>query len=392
VVLVTWDPLPDLTYWIFYQQGTDVSAAGTGSTAIKNAVTPRAVTGLLNGTQYAFVMNATNNDSAAGPSSPVVRPNKTRLAGDIWTIGTTPIALPPPSTPQDLNALALSGTRFVTVGNAGAIFYGDFNYGSSNPLGVTAWTPPLTPPTTADLSAAIFNGTFVALGTNGAVLTSADGFTWTVQHAVSSVGVTGLNGLAFGFIQGVPSYIAVGNGGQIYTTSNLAQEWTLDTSANTTSDLTSITLLNGFLFVTGANGTLLLNRGSGAGWEAQPTGMTSTLRSVTFMPNALPAAVHYAAVGDAGAVVTATAIPAAGPATWTSIVVPGLPTLRSVTVGGATGLRFLAVGPGGAAFFSDDGQTWTPASQPPASDLSSVLFLVGQYLAVGSAGSNAVSH
>jgi len=392
-VLVTWDAMPDLVYWIFFQPGTDVTAAEIGSIAIKNAVTPRAVIGLVNDTQYAFVMNATQRDSAAGPSSPVVTA-KTRLAGDFWTVGTTPIA------PQNLNALALGGNRFVTVGNAGAIFYGDFNYGSSNPLGVTAWTPPLTPPTAADLSAVIFNGTFVALGTNGAVLTSGDGFTWTVQHVVSSAVVTGLNGLAFGFIQGAPTYIAVGNGGQMYTTSDLTKEWTLDTSANTTSHLTSIALLNGAFFVTGANGTLLLNKGDGTGWSAVATGgVTSTLRSATFMPNAPLGAVRFVAVGDGGTILTST--DAAVATSWTPVALPPVTqNLLSVTVGGATGFRFLAVGQGGAAVFGDSvinslpvsNIQWNAASQPPTSDLSSVLFLVGQYLAVGPAGASAVCH
>ena len=394
--MLTWDPLPDLTYWIFFRPGTSVAAAETGAIVIKNAVTPRAVLGLTNGTEYAFVMNATQKDSAAGPSSPVVTA-MTRLAGDAWTPGPTPIA------PQNLNALASSGfSRFVTVGDATTILYGDFNYGNPNPVGVTAWLPPNPLPVgfAGDLKAVIYNGLFVALGANGAVATSSDGVTWTAQHLVSSAGVTGLNGLAFGFIQGNGTYIAVGNVGQIYTTSDLTQEWKLDTSANNPNDLTSIALLNGAFFVTGADGTLLVNKGGGAGWEPQSTGTSSTLRGATFMPNAPLGAVRFVVVGDAGAVVTTTDVPSVGLATWTSIVLPGAQDLRSVTVGGATGLRFMAVGLVGAAVFGDSVLSgipvtniqWTPASKPATGDWSSVLFFVGQYLAVGAAGASAVSH
>src|SRR5262249_57237230 len=69
VILMSWDQRPDLIYWIFYAAGGTVAPGQVGSIAIKNAVSPRAVTGLVNGTQYALLMNATNQGSAAGPNS-----------------------------------------------------------------------------------------------------------------------------------------------------------------------------------------------------------------------------------------------------------------------------------------------------------------------------------
>src|SRR5262249_30791220 len=148
VVLVTWDALPDLTYWIFFRAGPSVSPTEPGSTAIRRAFEPRIVTGLANDTQYAFVMNATNNDSAAGPSSPVVTA-VTRPAGDEWVSGPAN-----PTVPQNLNSVAFAGTRFVAVGDAGTILAGDYDYASDSPPGVVsplgasagpAWVPPTTP-------------------------------------------------------------------------------------------------------------------------------------------------------------------------------------------------------------------------------------------------------
>jgi hypothetical protein len=61
----------------------------------------------------------------------------------------------------------------------------------------------------------------------------------------------------------------------------------------------------------------------------------------------------------------------------------------------------MAVGLGGAVVFGDsvingvpvNSIQWsTPSGPTPTADLSSVLFFLGQYLAVGSAGANAVSH
>jgi photosystem II stability/assembly factor-like uncharacterized protein len=384
VALLSWATVPGLTYWIFYRQGTTVTAAEIGSIAVKNAVEPRAVTGLLNDQPYAFVMNATDQDSAAGPSSPVVT-TTTRLAGDTWITG-APIGV----VPQNMNALAFSGTRYVAVGDAGTILAGDFNYGNPSPnLGVTLWMQPLVipPNLTENLRSVIFTGTFVALGENGSVLTSADGVNWVanVPITVGGAPVTGMNGIAF---TGA-GYVAVGNGGKLFTSTNLAASW-VPGNSNTTEDLTSVVLLNGGLFATGANGTLLVSPDGGTTWNPQATGLSSTLRAVTFMPNAPLTGVHFVAVGDAGSVVTAINVIQGQVATWTPNVLAGVGDLRSVTVGGATGLRYLAVGPAGAVVFSDDGLIWTPASS--GADLSSVLFFLGQYLAVGALGANAVSH
>src|SRR5206468_12705276 len=53
---------------------------------IFDAHSPRVVSGLANGVQYAFVMNATNRDSRGGPSTPVFTAVP-RLAGASWTTG-----------------------------------------------------------------------------------------------------------------------------------------------------------------------------------------------------------------------------------------------------------------------------------------------------------------
>ena len=405
VILMSWDDLPDLTYWIFYSQGGSVSIGQSGTIAIKNAVSPRAVIGLVNDTPYALLMNATQNGSAAGPNSQTVMATP-RLAGNTWIQGAV-------QGTQNLNALAFNGFgRYVTVGDGTTIFAGDFNYGHTNPVGVTVWSVPTTPPTTVfpvppfatDFKAVIFNGQFVALGSNGSVTTSGDGINWSVPLSrVQNAGVTGLNGLAFGIVNGNGTYIAVGNNGQIYTTTDLNQEWTLDTSANTKNDLTSITVLNGSFFITGSNGTLLQNNGTGV-WNVVQTGVTTTLRSVAFMPNApfLPGSgiIRYVAVGDGGTILTSTDDAVA--TVWTPVTpAPLAQNLLAVTVGGATGTRFLAVGQGGAVVFGDsmlDSITpvipvqWSVASQPQTGDLSSVHFFLGQYLAVGPTGGNAVSH
>jgi hypothetical protein len=384
LVLLTWDTLPDLTYWIFFQPGGDVAAAAPGAIAIRRAVSPRAIGNLQNGTQYAFVMNATRNDSAAGPSSPVLLATP-RLAGDsnTWVSG-TPLGTPP----QNLNSIAFSGSRFVVVGDAVAgtptIFAGDYNYTSAdpNPPGVSAWIPPTAVPSVAaNLSSVIFNGPlFVALGTDGSVVSSADGLTW-VSNSPVPAGVS-MNGIAFGQVFGVtPTFVAVGNGGKIFTSADLATWTARDVSALTTNDLNGVSLVNGIFFATGAGGTLL-SSADGITWNLLNSGATSALRAVSF--NA-PLA-RYIAVGDAGTMVTSVD----GGVTWTGITPVVAQDLMSVTVGGASGSRFLAVGQGGAVVFSDDGVNWTVASAGSA-NLAKVVSAPSLYLAVGEAGTNVVS-
>src|SRR5206468_10778419 len=86
LVTVSWDQQADLTYWIFLQAGSTVTAAAPGVPLIFDAHSPRVVSGLANGVQYAFVMNATNRDSRGGPSTPVFTAVP-RLAGASWTTG-----------------------------------------------------------------------------------------------------------------------------------------------------------------------------------------------------------------------------------------------------------------------------------------------------------------
>lgn len=380
LVVVRWDTLPDLTYWIFFQPGSTVAVATPESFAIRGAFSPRVVGLLANQTQYAFVMNATNNDSAAGPNS-FPRTATPMLAGGTWTSGA---ALGAP--PQNLKSMTFNGSRFVTVGDAAAIFAGDFNYTNATPPGVTAWTKATSLPTTgfaSNLSSVIFNGStaFVALGADGSIISSpsADGLNWLSNTSVPS---TGMNGLAFGFVSGsIPTYIAVGDGGKIFTSTDTLATWTAVTSG-TTSDLKSISLLNGTFFVTGAGGTLLTSF-DGTTWTPLVSNTPNTLRGVAFTPFSL--GIRYVAVGDAGTIVTSL-----DALTWSAVAPPLAQDLRSVTVGGAALSRFLAVGQGGAVAYSDDGITWPTVSSGSA-NLAKVLYVGGLYMGIGDAGANAVS-
>jgi hypothetical protein len=378
VALVSWDQLPDLTYWIFYRAGSSVVPAVPGVPLIRTAQSPRVVANLINGTEYAFVMNATNQDSPAGPASPVVPGIIPRLAGatSTWKPGTP---LPLGGAPlQNLNAVAFSGTRLVAVGDAGALFAGDYNYASDDPPGVTAWATPTSVPAgpAKDFGAMVFTGAaFMALARDGSVLASADGLTWTSANAIPS-GPVVMNGITVGFV-GFQLFVAVGSGGSIFTSSDSGTTWT-QVAPVTPNDLNGVTFVNGSFIATGANGTLLTSL-DGSSWTAPNSGTANALRGAAF--GLVAGAGRYVAVGDAGTIVTSS-----DTLSWSPVAPPLSQNLRGVVFGS----RFLAVGQGGAVAYSDDGLNWSTASAG-AADLSAVIFTPGMYVAVGAFGANAVS-
>ena len=380
-VTVSWDQQPGLTYWIFFQAGGTVTAGAPGVPLIFDAQSPRVVFPLANGIQYAFAMNATNRDSRAGPSTPVVSAVP-RLAGASWTSGQS-------LGPQDLNGVAYNPTlnRLVAVGNAGTIFAGDLNYTSTipNPPGVTAWTPATSVPIgfQSNLSAVTFSGSvFVALGTDGSILTSPDGNTWT---AATSVPSGGMNSIAFGIVSGALVYVAVGNGGNIFTSTDLVT-WILAAS-NTTNDLYNVSLPKDAFVATGANGTLLTSSDA-ITWTVQSSNTLTGLRGTTYGTGlAAGASAQYVVVGDSGTILTSP-----DGTSWSLTPPPLSQDLRAIGFGS----RFVAVGQGGAVVYSDDAINWSlssvPAySVPPPPDLASIIYTPAMYLAVGASGANAVS-
>src|SRR3989454_7022450 len=124
LVTVSWDQQADLTYWIFLQAGSTVTAAAPGVPLIFDAHSPRVVSGLANGVQYAFVMNATNRDSRGGARTPLFTAVP-RLAGASWTPG-APLGSPP----QNLNGVVFGAAlnRIVAVGDSGTLLAGNLNY------------------------------------------------------------------------------------------------------------------------------------------------------------------------------------------------------------------------------------------------------------------------
>jgi len=379
-VTLRWDQQPGLTYWIFFQAGASVTAAAPGVPLIFDVQSPRVVAGLANNTQYAFVMNATNQDSKAGPSTPVVL-GSTRLAGATWTPGV-------PLAPQNLNGLAfstvlvsgISTARLVAVGNAGTLLAGDYNYTSTSPPGVTAWTQATSVPNgfVSGLSAVTSDLTrFIALGTDGSIVTSADGNTWTSAAPIPN-NSTRMNGLAFGLASGSTAYVAVGDGGKIFTSTDLTA-WTPATS-NTPNDLYSVSFPKDTFVATGAGGALLTSP-DGSTWTVRTSNTPNALRGTAFGTGLTAAGASYVVVGDAGTILTSS-----DGTTWNLTTLSSPQNLRGITFGS----RFVAVGQGSTVVYSDDTINWVQAPSN-SGDLAAILSTPAMYVAVGASGANAVS-
>lgn len=364
-VVLSWDAVPGETYWVYYKAGSSVTTSDHDYIG-KGVTSPAVITGsgLINGTQYAFMVAASNKNSKTGPATPVVTATPRLLGPAVsWTVGT-------PLSGNALNSVISNNNYFVAVGDAGTLFTAPYSYTSVG--GVTGWSQATTPVGTAtDLSSVLYNGSqFVVLGRDGSVISSSDQINWITRTAI--VGAPLMNGLAYASGRG---YVAVGANGAIYRNSSgsVTDGWTA-MSSGSVQDLYGVSYVNGLFVAVGAAGTLLTSA-DGITWTAQTSNTNSSLRHVAY------GAATYVAVGDAGAVVSST-----DAATWTSQAIPTTESFYSICFG--PDLQFIAVGTTGTLAYSTTGLdgSWSVANATSL-DLHSIA--PGNiFIAVGAAGTN----
>jgi hypothetical protein len=355
-VVVTWDMEPGLTYWVFSAAAPSITRGNynqfAGARITQPATSPQLVTGLVNGTTYSFLVNATRDGSAAGPATTSIAAVP-RLAGDAWTAG-TPLG-------TDLNALGVGANKYIAVGAGGALFT------RGTGLADTTWTAG-TSGVTAGLNGVATGGTLVVVGDGGTILTSGDAATWTARTSGTTAN---LNGVLFALL----AYIAVGDGGTILRSTD-GTTWNAIVSG-TTSALYAVTQLGSSLVAAGAGGTLLASADGGLTWTALSSGTTSSLRAVT------AGATNFVAVGDGGTILTSTDL-----TTWAAATSPTSQNLLRVVFGN----QFVAVGNNGTALVSPDGLAWTAVNTGTTANLRGLLRGVAlDYFAVGTGGVNLTS-
>lgn len=368
-VVLSWDNVPGLTYWVYYKAGPNVSTGdhdyiGNGFTS------PAVINGLINGTQYAFIVNASEHGSKTGPSTPVATTTPRLLGPSVpWTIGAQ-------LSSNSLNSVAFSNSYFVAVGDAATVLTAPYSYTSSG--GVTAWTPVTALPIGAgtNLSSVLYDGAqFIALGSDGSIVITADIVNWLARTAI--VNPPAMHALAYA---AGPVYIAVGDGGAIYrnTTGGMTGAWTA-VSSGTVQDLYGVSYVNGLFVAVGAAGTLLTSP-DGLTWTAQTSNTNNSLRHVAFgVPSA--GVGTYVAVGDAGAIVSST-----DASNWTAQSNPTTQSFYSVCFG--PDLQFIAAGTVGTLAYSATGAdgSWS-VGNAGSIDLYSIV-PGAVFIAVGAAGAN----
>jgi hypothetical protein len=206
-----------------------------------------------------------------------------------------------------------------------------------------------------------YNGTnqYVAVGSNGAILSSADGQSWVGRYSGTTLNfdkVQHLNG----------NYLAMGPGSygnNLYTSSN-GTSWT--------PQIAGAVVLNAAAFGAGVYVVVssdVFSSSNLVDWTRRTGG--STLNDVVFA-NSL-----FVAVGNAGFVTTSP-----DGITWTSRTA-GSTTFNRIIYANSL---FVAIGNGGTIYTSSDGITWTLRASGVSAQLNDVVWSGSQFCAVGNSG------
>jgi uncharacterized protein (DUF2141 family) len=205
------------------------------------------------------------------------------------------------------------------------------------------------------------NGTFVAVGESGTILTSSNGVTWSTR-------TSGTTNHLEGVTYGDGTFIAVG-GSETILTSTDGVTWNTETLWVTSNHLYGVTYGNGTFVAVGGNGTILTSL-DGVTWSTRTSGTTQGLHGVTY-GNGI-----FVAVGWYGTILTST-----DGVTWTERASEYLYILDGVAYCDGT---FIAVGTSGTILTSPDGVAWNTRTSGTSSDLVGVTYGDGTFVAVTS--------
>ncbi len=350
---VHWDPSHN-RYLIAGSQAADnkftggfISLSDPNSLAVWNPVSTGSTGIIINGIQ--------GLDPAGSDAFVAVTSSGVLLSadGNAWTIPTTP----PPAQPA-LNAVTVSGSRLLAVGQNGGIF--------SSPDAGQTWSGPVTPaPTASQLNGVTENATvMVAVGDAGTILRSLDGGANWLSPTQPPTGISGINLTGVTWTPALNLFVAVGTAATIVTSAD-GDQWSppltvpspvaIGNSGGTTSPVNN---LHAVAWV----GTQLIAVGE-AGWVIRSSdGVTWTGGRATEIPGNL-----HAITTDGVNIVVAGSVS---------------PTGISPLSGAATTAIWMS---------SDGGQTWAGHEKLGAETLLALAWNGTQYAAGGVGGLLVVS-
>ena len=269
--------------------------------------------------------------------------------------------------------------------------------------GAQTWTPISPAPTSEDLMGTVFAmNRFVAVGTNGAVLTSSDGNAWTSR-------TSGVSKTLFAVAASDSMFVAVGDSGTILTSKD-GVAWTARTS-NTTNSLQGVAW-NGLTFVAAGLASTIVTSADGASWTNRTLGTPTDLHGAAWGNN------MFAVAGFDGMNGTINTSPDG--IHWTGRTVQAPDGLLSISwcggaflagsigvlaspdgvtwnlytsgfsdyINGATGYpnRFIVVGAGGVIESSSDDSTWTSQNSGVSASLYCATWGANLFVAAGAGG------
>jgi hypothetical protein len=281
------------------------------------------------------------------------------------------------TTHKELSGLQNIGKAMVLAFTGLAACVSAFGQVSDDPLENWEWRNPL--PTGGTLWKIEFaNGQFLAVGTAGEILTTADGKSWS--YVISGTTET-LIGVTYGGDPGNGLYVAVGEAGTIVTSPD-SVNWTLRDSG-IDADLTGVAYGNGTFIAVGyvwtvANGYVekILSSTNGIDWTEETSTTGTRLATVIFTEN------QFVAVGGVPNS-SASVLTSPDGKTWTEQTTPVTQFLTGITYGGSL---YVAVGESGTIISSSDGLTWVSQASATIESLQSVTYADGQFVTVGFEG------
>src|SRR5690606_20553354 len=194
--------------------------------------------------------------------------------GDSWTLplrvlngAFTPLSAKPPYS----MALAWDGAdALVALSGGPTLTSGVISFSADGFVWETVVSSTFDNPLPSLCAVVWGNGQFVAVGREGAILTSPDGRNWTRRTAVSSADLLGV-------AQGAGKWVAVGVGGAA-AVSNDGATWTAVTTG-VALDLTAVAHDGSAFFAVGKTGTIRRST-DGVTWSAVTSPVTRDLRSI----------------------------------------------------------------------------------------------------------------
>ena len=229
----------------------------------------------------------------------------------------------------------------------------------------TSWRATYAPTNRSLVSAAYGTGKWVVVGTLGTIVTSSDGFYWTlVPHNLGSQAFSSV-------VYGNGKFVLGGSGSALLSSSTDGINWTRQISGTGNDWISGVAFGDGRFVAVGTAGSSvprILFSTNGTGWETVVSPTANTLTAVAYGNN------RFVAVGTLGAVISSS-----DGRNWAAHSSGTQQALYAITHSGS---RFIAGGEGATIVTSVDGISWSPAA-PPAFNVRGLAAGDGAVIAVG---------